>query len=156
MGSHPDWVQSESPDLPSVGCDSSINSGFKALSLLLGSMPCVHHPVNSLGLEWWPILQFGYQNLGTLLKASFTHVQLRRSPGVHIGLEVQFSSVAQSCLTLCNPIYCSKPGFPVHHQFPRLTQTHIHQVSDAIQPSHPLSSPSSLAFNLSQHRGLFQ
>ena len=58
------------------------------------------------------------------------------------------SSVAQSCLTLCDPMYCSTPGFPVHHQLPELTQTHVHQVSDAIQPSHPLSSPSPPAFNL--------
>ena len=54
----------------------------------------------------------------------------------------QFSSVAQSCLTLCNPMDCSLPGFPVHHQLPEFTQTHVHRVSDAIQPSHPLSSPS--------------
>ena len=68
---------------------------------------------------------------------------------------VQFSSVAQSCLTLCNPMDCSTPGFPVHHQLLELTQTHDHRVGDAIQPSHPLLSPSP-AFNLSQHQGLFQ
>ena len=62
---------------------------------------------------------------------------------------VQFSSVAQSCLTLCDPTDCSTPGFPVHHQLPELTQTHILWASDAIQPSHPLSSPSPPAFNLS-------
>ena len=65
-------------------------------------------------------------------------------------------SVAQSCLTLCDPMDCSTPGFPVHHQFPKPTQTHVYHVSDAIQPSHPLLSPSPLAFNLSQHQGLFQ
>ena len=67
-----------------------------------------------------------------------------------------FSSVAQSCLTVWDPMDCSTPGFPVHHQLPELTQTHTHWVSDPIQPSHPLSSPSSPAFNLSQHQGLFQ
>ena len=67
----------------------------------------------------------------------------------------QFSSVAQSCLTLCNTMDCSMPGFPVHHQLLELAQIHVHRVSDAIQPSHPLSSPSP-AFNLSQHQGLFQ
>ena len=67
---------------------------------------------------------------------------------------VQFSSVAQSCPTLCNPMHCSTPGFPVHHQLPELIQTHVHWVSDAIQPSHPLSSPSPPAFNLSQNQGL--
>ena len=68
---------------------------------------------------------------------------------------VQFRSRAQSCPTLRNPMDCSTPGFPVHHQQPELAQTHVHQVSDAIQPSHPLSSPSPPAFNLSQHQGLF-
>ena len=68
----------------------------------------------------------------------------------------QFSSVAQLCPTLCDPMDCSMPGLPVHHQLPEFTQTHIHQVSDAIQPSHPLSSPSPLAPNPSQHQSLFQ
>ena len=71
-------------------------------------------------------------------------------------LNVQFSSVTQLCLTLCDPMDCSTPGFPVHHQFPEPTQTHVHCLGDAIQPSHPLSSPSPTAFNLSQHQGLFQ
>ena len=69
---------------------------------------------------------------------------------------VRFSSIAQSCLTLCNPMDCSTPGFPVHHQLRELAQTHVRQVGDAIQPSHPLSSPSPPAFNLSQHHGLLQ
>ena len=65
---------------------------------------------------------------------------------------VQFTSVAQSCLTLCDPIDCSTPGLPVHHQLLELAQTHVHWVGDAIQPSHPLSSSSPPAFSLSQHR----
>ena len=69
---------------------------------------------------------------------------------------VQFSSVAQSCPTLCDPMNCSMPGLPVYHQLPEFTQTHIHRVSDAIQPSHPLSSPSPPAPNPSQHQSLFQ
>ena len=69
---------------------------------------------------------------------------------------VQFSSVAQSCLTLCDPMNCSTPGLPVHHQLPQFIQTHVHWNSDAIQPSHPLSSPSPPAFNLSQHQGLLK
>jgi len=69
---------------------------------------------------------------------------------------VQFSSVAQSCLTLCDPMNCSMPGLPVHHQLLESTQTHVHLVGDAIQPSYPLSSPSSPALNLSQHQGLFR
>ena len=66
------------------------------------------------------------------------------------------SSVAQSCPTLCDPMDCSMPDFPVHHQLPELAETHVHRVSGAIQPAHPLSSLSPPAFNLSQHQGLFQ
>ena len=69
---------------------------------------------------------------------------------------VQFSSVAQSCPTLCDPMNRSTPGLPVHHQLPEFTQTHVHQVCDAIQPSHPLLSPSPPAPNPFQHQGLFQ
>ena len=65
------------------------------------------------------------------------------------------SSVTQSSLTLCDPMDCSTPGLPVHHQLLELIQTYVHRVSDAIQPSHPLSSPSPPAFNLSEHPGLF-
>ena len=70
---------------------------------------------------------------------------------------VQFSSVAQSFSpTLCDPMNCSTPGLPVHHQLPEFTQTHVHRVSDAIQPFHPLSSPSPPAPNPTQHQSLFQ
>ena len=65
------------------------------------------------------------------------------------------SSVAQSYPTLCDPMDCSTPGFPVHHQLPEFTQTDVHRVGDAIQPSHPLSSPSPPTFIVSQHQGLF-
>ena len=68
----------------------------------------------------------------------------------------QFSSVTQSCPTLCNPMNGSMPGLPVHYQLPEFTQTHVHRVSDAMQPSHPLSSLSPLALNPSQHQSLFQ
>ena len=68
----------------------------------------------------------------------------------------QFSSVAQSCPTLCDPMNRSTPGLPVHHHLPEFTQTLVHRVGDAIQPSHPLSSPSPLAHNPSQHQSLFQ
>ena len=71
-------------------------------------------------------------------------------------LTIQFSSVAQSCPTLCDPMNLSTPGLPVHHQLPEFTQTHVHPVSDAIQPSHPLSSPSPPAPSASQHQSLFQ
>ena len=69
---------------------------------------------------------------------------------------VQFGSFTQSCSTLCDPMDCSMPGFPVHHQLPEVAQIYVHRVSDAIQPSHPLPPPSPFAFNLSQHQGLFK
>ena len=71
-------------------------------------------------------------------------------------VSVQFSSIAHSCLTLCDPMNRSTPGLPVHHQLPEFTQTHVHRVGDTIQPSHPLSSPSPPAPNPSQHQSLFQ
>ena len=73
-----------------------------------------------------------------------------------VSVSVQFSSVAQSCLTLCDPMNHSMPGLPVHHQLPEFTQTCVHSVCDAIQPSHSLSSPSPPALNPSQHQCLFQ
>ena len=68
----------------------------------------------------------------------------------------QFSSVTQSCPTLCDPMNCSTPGLPVHHQLPEFTQTYVHRVGDAIQSTHPVLSPSPPALNLSQHQGLLQ
>ena len=72
------------------------------------------------------------------------------------GTLVQFTSVAQSCPTLCDPMNHSMPGLPVHHQLPEFTQTHVHRIGDAIQPSHPLLSPSPSAPNPAQHQSLFQ
>ena len=74
----------------------------------------------------------------------------------HVLCSVQFSSVAQLCLTLCDPMNHTKPGLPVHHHLPGFTQTHVHWVSGTIQPSHPLLLLCPPAFNLSQHHGLFQ
>ena len=71
-------------------------------------------------------------------------------------INLWFSSVAQSCLTLCDPVNRSMPGLPVHHQHPEFTQTHVHRVGDAIKPSHPLLSPSPPAPNPSQHQSLFE
>ena len=90
-------------------------------------------------------------NLNTILRVEFESCN-----GLFIEfLSSLFSLVPQSCPTVCDPIDCSTPGFPVHHQLPEFTQTHVHRVSDALQPSHPLLSPSP-AFNLSQHQSLFQ
>ena len=88
------------------------------------------------------------------------HWQAGSLPLSHLGIpkkaSVQFSSVTQSCPTLCNPMNRSTPGLPVHHQLLESTQTHVHWVGDAIQPSHPLLSPSPPALTLSQHQGLFK
>ena len=96
----------------------------------------------------------------TVTQNSITHPCFIRlgspCPSFSLSLSVQFSSVTQSCPTLCEPMNRSTPGLSVHHQLPELTQTHVHQVSDAIQPSHPLSSPSLPAPDPSQHQSLFQ
>ena len=82
-------------------------------------------------------------------------VNMTLKPTIHICF--QFSSVSQSCSTLCDPMDCSMPGFHLHHQLPELAQTHVHhRIGDAIKPFYPLSSPSPPAFNLSQHQCLFQ
>ena len=81
---------------------------------------------------------------------------LKEFPVLILAHSVQFRSVAQSCPTLCDPMNRSTPGLFVHHQLLEFTQTHVHRVSDAIQPSHPLSCPSPPAPNPSQHQGLFQ
>ena len=83
--------------------------------------------------------------------------RISHNPSLEISpLGFQFSSVTQSCPTLCNPMNRSTSGFPVHHQLPEFTQTHVHRVSDAIQPSHPRSSPFPPAPSPSQHQSLFQ
>ena len=105
------------------------------------------------GISWLPLnLELFLKKCKSLSFASFLEIETAKC--VYQG--VQFSSVAQSCPTLCDPMNHSTPGLPVHHQLPEFTQTHVHQVGDAIQPSRPLSSPSPPAPNLSQHQGLFQ
>ena len=84
------------------------------------------------------------------------HENMNMCTPVRSGQSGQLSSVSQLCLTLCDPMNCSNPGFPVHHQLLESTQTHVYCVGDAIQPSHPQSSPSPPALNLSQHQGLFK
>ena len=104
------------------------------------------------------LLLFGYEVLSQLFCDLMDYSPLGSS--VHgipqARIPVQFSSVTQSCPTLCDPMNCSMTGLPVHHQLLESTQTHVHWVSDAIQPSHPLSSPSPPTLNLSQHQGLFK
>ena len=88
------------------------------------------------------------------LEPSIKKGNVREPPSTD--LNKTFSSVTQSCPTLCDPMDCNTLGLPVYHQLPEFTQTHVHWVGDAIQPSHPLSSPSPPAFDLSQRQGLFQ
>ena len=116
----------------------------------------VHGILQAIVLEWIAIsFSRGSSQSRTRTWVShivdFTHIVAL--PPEPLGIEHQFSSVAQLCLTLCDPMNCSTPGLPVHHQLPEFTQTHVHRVTDAIQPSHPLSSPSP-APNPSQHQSL--
>ena len=111
--------------------------------------------VHSSVISWW------WWNRVVWERLTLSVLRLQEAWGYiyahcHPLLIVQFSSVAQSCPTLCNPVDCSMPGLPVHHQFLEFTQTHVHWVSDVIQPSHPLLSPSPPAFNLCQHQDLFK
>ena len=109
----------------------------------------------SLEEKLWQI-KATYQKAETsLCWQRYVYSKLWFSSG-HVWMWVQFSSVAQSCLALCNPMNRSTPGLPVHHQLPESIQTHAHRVSNAIQPSHPLSSPSPPVLNLSQNQRLFK
>ena len=92
-----------------------------------------------------------------LLTLCWKHIPISINTALHVLMvSCFFTSVAQLCPTVCDPMDCSSPGFPVHHQLPELAQTHVHWVGDTIQPSHPLSSLSPPTFNLSRHQGLFQ
>ena len=99
-----------------------------------------------------------WDSVKAVLRGRFIAIQayLKKQEINQINNLVQFSSVAQSCPTLCDPMNHSTPGLPVHHKLPEFTQTHVHRVSDIIQPSHPLSSPSPPAPNPFQHQSLFQ
>ena len=108
------------------------------VNMILNSEKLKAFPLRSGKRLWWPLL---WLLVNTVLEV--------------LARAIQFSSVAQSCPTLCNPMNRSMPGLPVHHQLPESTQTNAHWVGDGIQPSHPLSSPSP-ALNLSQHQGLFK
>ena len=111
-------------------------------------------------LHRWTVVNFLSLSLSILFTLLSSKHQQPLAPStlsvIKNALPFLFSSVTQSCLTLCDPMDCNTPSFPVHHQLLKLTQTRVPQVSDAIQPSHPLLSPSPPAFNLSGHQGLFQ
>ena len=111
---------------------------------------CLEYPMDKEA--WWATVH-DVAKVSDMTEPSHIHFH---DPTTQKFSSVQFSSVAQSYLTLCSPKDCSTPGFPVHHQLPELAQTHVHRVGDAIKPSHPLSSPFPPAFNLSKHPGIFQ
>ena len=115
-------------------------------------------PSGSFSMSW--LFTSDGQRIEASASASVLPMNIQRSLffffSLIFQLSAQLSSVAQSCPTVCNPMNHSRPGLPVHHQLPEFTQTHVHGVGDAIQPSHPLSSPSPPAPNPSQHQRLFQ
>ena len=139
---------------------------------MLSIFSCVCYPSvcflwRNVYLVLWPIIIFLINSQLCVWLLSLLH-DLFNSPSFPKRFEmswiwsipnnnnIQFSSVAQSCLTLCDAMDCGMPGLPVHHQLPEFTQTHVHWVSDDIQLSHPLLSPSPPTFNLSQHQSLFK
>ena len=138
--------------VPSLGREDSLEKAMATHSSILAwRIPWTEKPeeLQSMGVtesdktEW--------------LFHTYMHIYIHILVHLYTSICVyQFSSVAQSCPTLCDPMNRSTPGLPVHHQLLESTQTHVHGVSDTIQPSHPLSSPSPLAPSPSQHQGLFQ
>ena len=129
---------------------------FRYLRTIITTCQPIWYPPNSRSFQHiWNISRFQhFWNLTVVLLIIKSIFQL--TGGSVVLSSVQFSSVAQSCPTLCDPMNRSTPGLPVHYQLPELTQTHVHRVSDAIQPSHSLTSPSPPAPNTSQHQSLFQ
>ena len=123
-----------------------------------GDNPNVHQLIKRINKMWY-IHKIDYyvaikrNEVHITTWMSLENIMLSERSQTH---KYQFSSVTQSCPTLCDPMNRNMPGLPVHHQLPESTQTHVHWVRDAIQPSHPLTSPSPPALNLSQHQGLFK
>ena len=129
------------------------------LVFLYSQYSCWENPVNRGAC--WATIHGVSKSLTWLSDCAYTHILRNIIKAIEWGyadykVNLLFRcSVPQSYLTLCDPLNCSAPGFPVLHHLPELTQTHVHWVNDAIQPSHSLSSPSPPAFSLSQHQGLF-
>ena len=164
MGPQRDWeslLNGSGPSIISDVASCNLDSGLPRWLQAVKNLPAMQETwVRSLG--WEEPLENG--------KATHSSILTWRIPWTEWSMEsqrirhdwvtfthfTQFSSVAQSCPTLCNSMNCSTPGLPVHHQLPEFTQTHVHRVSDAIQPSHPLSPPSPPAPNPSQHHSIFQ
>ena len=138
------WWRSHSTRVSSQYCPIELSAVMEKSLPILSNMAATSH--------MWLLGTWNKASATEVLNCSFNSIYIK----VATFSSVQFSSVAQSCLTLCNPMNRSMPGLPVHHQLLDFTQTHVHRVSDAIQPSCPLSSPSPPAPNPSQHQSLFQ
>ena len=140
-----------SPCSPRDSQELSPTSQFKSINSWALSFP--YSPtITSIHDYWKTIALTRCTFVGKVMSLLFNML----SRLVKTFLPVQYSSDTQSCPTLCDPMNRSMPGLPVHHQLPEFIQTHVHRVSDTIQPSHPRSSPFPPAFNLSQHQGLFK
>ena len=107
------------------------------IAISYSCVSCIGRQILYHWATWKPLVRMSHRQFRFLANSIWAET----------GCSFQFSSVSQSCLILCNPMDCTTPGFLVHHQLPKLTQDHVHWVSDAIWPSHPLSSPSPPAFN---------
>ena len=121
------------------------------------SSSCINRKVIAIHLGRHPYTCSRFYQI--IIQTSFPICTSKSKGWVYLVLHIcsaQFSSVAQSCPTLCDPMSCSMPGLPVHHKTPGVHPNHVYWVSDAVQPSHSLSSPSPPALNLSQHQGLFK
>ena len=136
----------------------SLNLRFSTLRCLHGFLPDLHQVLKPTAAEICKQLPDPREDVAwEVISDSATQSNSLVCPGKQQGLgKGNFSSVTQSCPTLCDPMDCSTPGLPVHHLLTESTQTHFNWVSNAVQTSHPLSSPSPPAFNLSQRQGLFQ
>ena len=150
--------------IPGLGRSPAGGNGYPTQYSFLGN---IMDRVWTSSENWWwtgkpgMLQSMGRKELDTTEWLNWTQKQecckaLSIVVGTQWMLNKCFHSITQSCPTLCNTMYCSTLGFPVHHQLLELAQTHVNWVSDAIQPSHPLSSPSPPAFNVSWHQGLFQ
>ena len=129
-----------------IGDNFSLFSATKSPNKGILAKYCISN-IHSISCSSWKLVIFFF-------RTSFSFFSL--VSGMHDLCYPQFSLVIQPCPTLCNPMDCSTPGLPVHQQLPEFAQTRVHRVGDAIQPSHPLSSPSPPVLNLSQHQGPFQ
>ena len=129
-----DFLKSTS-NIPQFGPSLILNSCLELANRQRDARVSNNHLIKEELCLWWDFTSFSLQ---------------------YFLSSVQFTSVSQSCPTLCDPMDCSTPGLPVHYQLPESTQTHVHWVGDAIQSAHPLASPSPPALNPSQHQSLFQ